>query len=693
MKKTRNLFKRLFAVLLSFAITFGSGIIPVSALESLSSVTVTKDEVLTAYNDFKTHKNEITDKITEINDSTPSAAKTEAVNEATEVLNEINSIFDNDTVIVTTTAYNVITVTVDFKDSTSLGLSLTNETLLNQAYADTLDVIKTYDNMVTFVLKYLDQSEDYTVLINDVGNYLETVETLVEKLEELEITYDRDTYQTYMVDFATLMISEANEENTSALNTLKADLTTFYDNGIILLGNSLQEKITSLESYVNNLTIDGLDTIKSDIATIKHQLGAEYNLIVVANDYLDVVSDLEALETNHKEDNPNTALVDEKIDEIESLLSEIYGSTLSIDQINAIKEISTYTTNTSLTLEALIGSMDQNKLADSLVAGTISYEILEAFVDLNNNNIEILNTIDNLNNIIETGTYPDPDSTTLKTYSNEQVNKLLFGTSSYYMNELNSLTNVSKTEEERLQILDKLNIVELSVEMLNSSLNQDVTELTSKIEELKEYYSISCDNTLKSLTANNITIDLSSSDQKITVGNDVTEIEILYELSDPNSTVEILNNKDLKVGENTITIVVTAPNGEVRNYTIIVVREEKQESSVVTTESTNDTNDSVTTLQTSTNTSSEDDNMTVDNEKISNTSDSNEKYNEELADESGVSVWIILLIVIGIALVGYGVYKLFGDKEDKKIDKAFESKKVETKKSNNNTHKNNKKRK
>ena len=58
-------------------------------------------------------------------------------------------------------------------------------------------------------------------------------------------------------------------------------------------------------------------------------------------------------------------------------------------------------------------------------------------------------------------------------------------------------------------------------------------------------------------------------------------------------------------------------------------------------------------------------------EEKKNTSDSAEKYNEEI-EEEGLSFFTVLLIVVGIALVGYGVYKVFGEKEDKKIDKAFE---------------------
>ncbi len=700
MKKHMKLCKKLFAFVLAVTITFGSSIVPVSALEkSFSEEIVTKEEVLNAYNDFKAHKNQITDKINEINSGTPSAAKKEAVDEANEALNEINSVFNNDTVTVTTTAYNIITVLVDFKDTENLGLTITNEKLKNQAYLDTKNIIAEYDNMVTFVLTYLNQSEDYTVLINNVGNTLDLVSNYVDKLEILDITYDRNMYQTYIVDFATLMISEANPSNIEALNDLETNINNFNTSLISLLSSSLLEKFNSLESLVNSKEMDGLDSIKASITYNKSLLVPGCDLLQITDNYLEIKNNFEQILNNYEQDNPNQEYINTNFDKIEEELNKVYNSTLTIDQINSILEIATIQDNTKLTLELLVNSMDQDKLADKLVAGEINYDTLEAFVELNNNNISILSTINEVKNSIENSSNPNPSKDELNQYFETMLDSKLFSMNSYFMDKLNNLNNASKTEEERLEILNKINLVEFSINKLNATLNKDITLITDKISELKEFYSKSCDNTLKNLIANNIELDLTKENQTITVGHDVTSIELIFEANNPNAKVEVLNNTDLKVGENTVLVIVTAPNGEVRQYTLTVVRQEKEASNLVTTVSNtnqnnteDEENSSVETVKVSTedSTALEDDEKTVDNEEKSNTSDSSEKYNEEIEEDEGTNGLIILIIVVGIALVGFGIYKLFGDKEGKKIEKSFgPNLNSQNKKSNNNQIKQN----
>jgi hypothetical protein len=63
--------------------------------------------------------------------------------------------------------------------------------------------------------------------------------------------------------------------------------------------------------------------------------------------------------------------------------------------------------------------------------------------------------------------------------------------------------------------------------------------------------------------------------------------------SELNVKVEILNAKDLKVGSNEVIVIVTAENGEVRQYTIEVIRAEA--TPVVTTTEADDTDEIVVT--------------------------------------------------------------------------------------------------
>lgn len=68
----------------------------------------------------------------------------------------------------------------------------------------------------------------------------------------------------------------------------------------------------------------------------------------------------------------------------------------------------------------------------------------------------------------------------------------------------------------------------------------------------------------------------------INITNGVDSLNITYELEDENSSVEIIGNKDLKVGENEITVKVTAENGEVQEYKIMVDKNSKTEDIIYT---------------------------------------------------------------------------------------------------------------
>ena len=68
----------------------------------------------------------------------------------------------------------------------------------------------------------------------------------------------------------------------------------------------------------------------------------------------------------------------------------------------------------------------------------------------------------------------------------------------------------------------------------------------------------------------------------INITNSVDSLNITYELEDENSSVEIIGNKDLKVGENEITVKVTAENGDIQEYKIIVDKNSKTEDVIYT---------------------------------------------------------------------------------------------------------------
>lgn len=68
----------------------------------------------------------------------------------------------------------------------------------------------------------------------------------------------------------------------------------------------------------------------------------------------------------------------------------------------------------------------------------------------------------------------------------------------------------------------------------------------------------------------------------INITNGVDSLNITYELEDENSSVEIIGNKDLKVGENEITVKVTAENGDIQEYKIVVDKNSKTEDVIYT---------------------------------------------------------------------------------------------------------------
>ena len=78
--------------------------------------------------------------------------------------------------------------------------------------------------------------------------------------------------------------------------------------------------------------------------------------------------------------------------------------------------------------------------------------------------------------------------------------------------------------------------------------------------------------TLKSLTVERFTLepefDPDITEYSLTVGADVEKLDIGVIAEDPKSTVEIVGNNELLIGENTINIKVTAEDGTVKTYTI-----------------------------------------------------------------------------------------------------------------------------
>ncbi len=70
-------------------------------------------------------------------------------------------------------------------------------------------------------------------------------------------------------------------------------------------------------------------------------------------------------------------------------------------------------------------------------------------------------------------------------------------------------------------------------------------------------------------------IEFSSFQSKtIHLSNNEDKLDLEYELEDPYAQAEVIGNSNLKVGKNKVIVKVTAENGEIQEYTLLVEKEE-----------------------------------------------------------------------------------------------------------------------
>ncbi len=175
----------------------------------------------------------------------------------------------------------------------------------------------------------------------------------------------------------------------------------------------------------------------------------------------------------------------------------------------------------------------------------------------------------------------------------------------------------------------------------------------------------SSDNELKLLTVagQEIILEEGTLGYTITVGNDVLTAEVLATVKNVAAKVtSIVAPEQLEVGENTITIVVTAENGDEKIYTVTVIREAGPEEEETTTTQVSYSNNVV-------DTDDDEEEVVVKDE----TDDTDEEEQVEDKEESNLSrIIIIVLILLVIAGLIYLIFKDEDDedkKETKKVNK------------------------
>ncbi len=104
------------------------------------------------------------------------------------------------------------------------------------------------------------------------------------------------------------------------------------------------------------------------------------------------------------------------------------------------------------------------------------------------------------------------------------------------------------------------------------------SETTKPDNKPSEEQSKKSNNTdLYSLKVNgkNLKLTKDKTDYELTVEYDVEELELDYKTDDTKASVKLDGDKKLKVGENTIKLIVTAEDGSTKTYTLIVTRAEE----------------------------------------------------------------------------------------------------------------------
>ncbi len=699
MEKTQKILKRFISLILTFAISFGSYVFPVFAALPEDNETPTIEQIESEYdlvNDNRVLLQQEIDNINNLNpiptsDSGLGIAKSKAI----KYLEDLDILFNNtssdpdmrETLEVKTTEYDVITVVVDFKSSAiDLGITLNNKLMRNQVIQDTHAKLQAINNELEGMTQFIKdaQAGEYFQHIIKLDSYKEQIDRYIEKLETLGIEINTiSLYNTYIEQLNSLRSAENNVTNFQSALELLENMNKYLDDDINntglkqILKDNLLDKYTELKDLSNtNNSIYGMNEIITATSDAIDSLNNDTYDLLLSNDYETQLSKYNNLIS--KSSDPKK-YIDSEINKVNKLFADTFNLKITREQMELIDSLigDNPSFDIPLTIENLVENIDDNELTEKLITGELSYEVLEAYVNAVNNYVDMFTIIVSLDNDFNT----DPE---LMGYIEEKFE------SNAFLNELNNIGRVSKTDEERLQTLNKLDLIEYFAEELLQNSPDLLTPITEKIEELREYYSKSADNNLTSLTINGIEMDVKEETYKVYVGNDVTELKVVFAKSNENAKVEILNSENLKVGANEVIVIVTAENGDVRQYTIEVIRAEA--TPVVATTETDNKEEVVVTPLTN-NTSNE----TIE-EEHKNTSDSAEKYDEEIEEKEGLSALTVFLIVAGIALVGYGIYKLFGDKEDQKIEKAFEQPKVNKNKPtpnkpNNTKKKNTKKRK
>ncbi len=443
------------------------------------------------------------------------------------------------------------------------------------------------------------------------------------------------------------------------------------------MANDLSDNKSSYETALS--VLDNVKTIdNSKLETVTTYLGTDNE-----------ISKLLTAANNLDDNDPQTALdfinvvdpteADANLKELKDKINEGGKTTISEYITDSGKELSN--------LSTLISSVSSNK--ESFSVSTL----IEAVNTYKSN--DDLTKLKTFVDAVNTYNSSDKGSTELSALiqavidyktSDENLEKLKTLIES--ANELSS--NYSDlTEDEKTQY------VEAFTELLRSNYENDYNGTKSYLEKIgsviayigldkvQEKINVQAsDATVTKISINGLEMDVNSLTDTIYVGYLVSDLEVIVDTAqqEPYVTVEINKPTPLAVGENTVTIKITTLSGVTKEYTYTVVRataddEQGDGTDEVVPTTTQapavepmvyvpETEEETTTSYVAS--SNKETEEVEDETEKKETKKDDKEYDEEVEEEKGLNGFTILLIVAGIALIGFGIYMLFGDKDDEK---------------------------
>ena len=435
----------------------------------------------------------------------------------------------------------------------------------------------------------------------------------------------------------TLYIIES-EESVSTVSEMKDFLDNMTE-GIVTyqildeLGNEINlEEETDIE-LVNDMLI----VLSCQDANIS------YKIVFVTNDYIDdlIEESLNSEDKNILDVNYFNEALNEKNWDITS--NEDYEGTL---KAKLEKKDSNITTGDEFTIDYIVSLKD--------------YELngIEGIINYDKDKLELIsvNSLDTMKGNVLNDRFMYLFNTRL---SGEEVNDEV---DTPYYNEIDYVVLNIKFKA--------LSCGETEVSITDYVFVDGVNELTLENDEitLPIIINASSDNNLRRLFINEKEILLEENvlEYSINVPNEVTELNVETELSNIGSECVIESPVELAVGNNIVRITVTAENGDIKIYTVNIIREAAKETEVTPV------NNNVGYEQ-----KEEDNNPTID----INSPSSEPEENEKKSNSNISKIIVIILIILVIAGLIYLIFKDDDDAETKKANKDIDKlKKDNTKK-------------